>query len=155
MGALALLFASLTAALAANAWSEYGIRRDWPQTSSVIEGLPTQGACPNGRSGAEVRYHYSVAGRAYSNQYAVACTSKQAKRLKAPRFAPGALNPVFYNPHNPGQSLLDTGAGDKWFSYGAPLAVGMLTLGLGYMLVLAIRARLRMRRYLFLPNGRR
>ncbi len=72
-----------------------------------------------------VQYRYTVDGRHYSGKrifFGTVSTSLSAAREITSHYLPGMGIPVYYNPRNPAQSVLERRA---------PSARGMRTLGLG------------------------
>jgi len=105
--------------------------------------------CPDGAPQEEVRYTYIVDAASFSAQHATRCGAKSRKRLAGPRFAPGAVAAVYYNPRQPAESRLDTGDFDFYFDVAAPAFSGSATIGGAWVMIVALRKRRRAGRWLF------
>ena len=106
--------------------------RSWPAASGVITeshwGTRTKGARKQ-RSGAEIRYRYTVEGKTYTGDvisYGNMFFASDAGRLQ--RYPQGARVDVHYDPQDPGMAVLEAGAGH---SPGLFILAGLGALGYG------------------------
>lgn len=111
-----LLVGILVTALGVRVAGDMRASRDWPSTAGTVEAadvtMRSEGN-ENKRFGAQVRYRYEVAGRAYTGERVSFESGLSPVRGLAEaavaRYAPGSTVRVFYDPARPDRAVLEPG----------------------------------------------